>query len=126
MSRCLSVVTAFVIAFSLTTLTATPTPAPSGIEGVISVSPSRPGPVRIDQPSAAPAGNVVFTIKRADERVASFTTDGAGHFRVPLPPGHYIVLREDGGARIGHWRFEADVTAGNVTKVQWTGDSGMR
>jgi hypothetical protein len=127
MNGCVSVLTAVVIAaFPLTTLTATPTPGASGIEGVISVSPSRPGPVRIDQPSAAPAGNVVFTVKRADERVASFATDAAGRFHVPLPPGHYVVLREDVGARIGGWRFEADVANGNVTKVQWTGDSGMR
>jgi hypothetical protein len=64
-------------------------------------------------------------VKRKDEKVTSFTTDPEGHFSIALPPGHYTVLR-DPGARIGYWRFEADVTAGNVTKVHWTGDSGMR
>lgn len=103
----------------------TPAPAGSGIEGVIFVSPIRPGPTRIDQPDSAPAGNVMFTVKRQDEKVTSFTTDPAGHFSVALPPGHYTVLRE-GAARIGRWSFEADVSAGKVTKVQWTGDSGMR
>jgi hypothetical protein len=58
--------------------------------------------------------------------VAKFTTDGQGRFRVSLPPGHYTVLREDPGAAIGHWQFEVDVIAGEVTKVSWTGDSGMR
>ena len=57
--------------------------------------------------------------------MASFTTDGEGSFRILLPPGHYVVARPDAGL-IGHWHFETDVVAGKITKVQWTGDSGMR
>lgn len=105
------------------------TPPPtvsSGIDGVIFVSPSRPGPQRIEGPSSAPAGNLLFVVKQEDKTVASFTTDETGHFKVALPPGHYIIAREDPGARIGHWRFEADVAAQQVTHVRWTGDSGMR
>gem|GEM_PF-6923211 len=30
------------------------------------------------------------------------------------------------GARMGDWRFETDVVVSQKTKVQWTGDSGMR
>ena len=106
--------------------TQTPTPGPSGIEGVIMVSPSRPGPIRKDTPSAAPAGSIQFFVKKEDARVASFTTDAEGRFRVSLPPGHYTILREDPGSRIGHWRFEAEVKSGEITKVEWVGDSGMR
>ena len=98
----------------------------SGIEGVIFVSPSRPGPTRIDQPNAAPAANVTFAVMRADARITSLTTDSEGRFRLSLPPGHYTILRDDPGARIGHWRFEADVKPGEVTSVRWTADSGMR
>ena len=90
------------------------------------VSPSRPGPIHKDGPSRAPAPNIQFIVKKAEVRVTSFTTDGEGRFRVSLPPGHYTVLREDPGARIGHWQFEAEVKTGEMTKVQWTGDSGMR
>jgi hypothetical protein len=104
----------------------TPTPGPSGIEGVIMVSPSRPGPIHKDGPSAAPAGNLEFVVKKEDARVASFTTDAEGRFHVSLPPGHYTVLREDPGARIGHWQFEVEVVSGSIAKVNWTGDSGMR
>jgi hypothetical protein len=104
----------------------TATPRPSGIEGVIMVSPSRPGPIRKDRPSAAPAGNLEFVVKKGEARVASFTTDEEGRFRIQLPPGSYTVLREDPGARIGHWRFEAEVKPGEVTKVEWVGNSGMR
>src|SRR4051794_11186507 len=109
-----------------TTMAATPTPSPlpSGVEGVIIVSPSRPGPTRIDQPNAAPAGNVTFAVVRGDEKITSLTTDAEGRFRVALSPGHYIVLRDDPGSKIGHWRFEVDVTPGEVTSVRWTADSG--
>jgi hypothetical protein len=110
------------------TIAATPTPgsSSSGIEGVIMVSPIRPGPIRKDGPSAAPAPNVTFVVMKADERVASLTTDAEGRFRILLPPGQYTVLREDPGARVGHWRFEAEVKAGEITTVRWVGDSGMR
>ncbi len=101
-------------------------PAGSGIEGVISVSPSKPGPIRLGAESKAPAGNVEFVVKKDAVRVASFTTDGEGKFRLSLPPGHYTIVREGPGARIGHWHFEVDVAGGQFTKVGWTGDSGMR
>jgi hypothetical protein len=103
-----------------------PPPIDAGIEGVISVSPRRPGPQRIDAPNVAPAPNVVFVVKKGEATVTSFTTDAEGRFRVVLTPGHYTVLREDPGAAIGHWRFEIDVVANQVTKVNWIGDSGMR
>ena len=124
---CVLVATA-VIAFDLANAVAetTPTPGPSGIEGVIVVSPSHPGPIREDRPSWAPARNVQFVVKRAEVRVASFKTDAEGRFTISLPPGHYSVVREGASARIGRWQFEVDVPAGAVVKVNWVGDSGMR
>lgn len=104
----------------------TPSSPSSGIEGVILLSPSRPGPIRKDQPNAAPAATVTFAVMKLDVRVASLTTDSEGRFRILLPPGHYTVMRDDPGARIGHWRFEAEVKAGEMTNVRWTADSGMR
>jgi hypothetical protein len=79
-----------------------------------------------DEPSVAPAQNVQFVVKAGDATVKTFTTDGESRFQVALPPGHYIILREDAGARIGRWRFEADVVAGEMTRVNWTAGSGMR
>jgi hypothetical protein len=109
-----------------TAMAETPPLIGSGVEGVVSVSPSRPGPRRIDEPSNAPAPGLLFVVKSGEKTVASFTTDSEGRFRIKLAPGHYTVLREDPGATIGHWRFEVDVVANEVTKVSWTGDSGMR
>jgi len=123
----ISIVGATLIALFSMTAVATPPPGTSGIEGTIVVSPTRPGPIRKDEgPSVAPVRNAQFAIKAGDATVKTFTTDDEGRFQVALPPGHYVILREDPGARIGRWRFEADVVASQMTKVNLTADSGMR
>jgi RNase P/RNase MRP subunit p29 len=113
--------------FSMTVVAETSPPGTSGIEGTIVVSPIRPGPIRKDEErSVAPVRNAHFEIKAGDATVKTFTTDGEGRFQVALPPGHYVIVREGAPARIGRWQFEADVVAGQMTKVNWTADSGMR
>jgi hypothetical protein len=104
------------------------TPAPtSGIEGTIVVSPTRPGPIRKgEERSVAPVANTRFVVKAGDATVATFTTDGEGRFHVALPPGRYVVVKEGTVPRIGRWQFDAEVAAGQMTKVNWTADSGMR
>jgi hypothetical protein len=110
-----------------TAIAETPSPKTSGIEGTIVVSPTRPGPIRKgEEQSVAPVGNSKFVVKADDSIVKTFTTDGEGHFQVALPPGHYVISIEGGAPRIGRWSFEADVVAGQMTKVNWTADSGMR
>jgi hypothetical protein len=126
MNRTIILLTVLVCLVPLLGSANTPTPAASGIEGMILVSPSRPGPLRKDGPSTGPARNIDFVVKKGDVKVGSFTTNLEGAFRILLPPGHYTVTREDPGAAIGHWRFEVDVLAGQIAKVTWTGDSGMR
>jgi len=124
----LSIIAATLIALvCMTAVAETPSPGTSGIEGTIVVSPTRPGPIRKEEgPSVAPVRNAQFAIKAGDATVKTFTTDGEGRFQVALPPGHYVILREGAAPRVGLWRFEADVVAGQVTKVNWTADSGMR
>ena len=123
----ISIIGATLIALlSMTAAAETPPPSTSGIEGTILVSPSRPGPITKDGPSVAPARDVQFVVKAGEATVKTFTTDGEGRFQVALPPGHYIIQREGPSLRIGQWRFEADVVAGEMTKVNWTADSGMR
>jgi len=123
----ISIVGATLIALFSITAVATPPPGTSGLEGTIVVSPTRPGPIRKDEgPSVAPVRNVQFAIKAGDAPVKTFTTDGDGRFQVALPPGHYVIVREGAPPRIGRWRFEADVVAGQMTKVNWSANSGMR
>lgn len=121
--RCCGILASVLLVFIMT---GTAPAADTGIEGVINVSPARPGPQREGMPSKAPVAETKFVVRQDDKTVASFTTDARGHFRVTLPPGHYIVSREGPGAAIGNWHFEVDVAAGKMAAVDWTGDSGMR
>jgi Carboxypeptidase regulatory-like domain len=99
----------------------------SGIEGVITVSPAKPGPVRVDAPDSAPLDNASFVVENEKGEAASFTTDQNGHFRVLVPPGHYKVSLKGRKSSIGHFGpFEVDVAAGKMTNVQWKCDSGIR
>src|SRR5688572_24424966 len=116
----------FVALFSMMARAENQPAVTSGIEGTIFVSPSRPGPITKDEPSVAPAANVKFLVQAREATVKAFTTDSEGRFQVALPPGHYVIVREGPQVRIGRWRFEADVIAGQMTKVNWTADSGMR
>ena len=97
----------------------------SGIEGVVTVSPARPGPTREDVANSAPLAKATFTVESEKGVVTSFTTDDQGRFRVSLHPGHYTVkMNEKRARRSGP--FGADVTPGKMTAVQWNCDSGMR
>ena len=99
----------------------------TGIEGVIAISPIKAGPVRADAPSSRPLANTAFVAENQKGEVASFTTDGQGRFRIPLAPGHYKVSLKGRTSSIGRYGpFEVDVVAGQMTKVQWQCDSGMR
>jgi hypothetical protein len=105
----------------------TPSESVTGIEGVITISPSRPGPARVGIPSSAPVAKTAFAVENKAGVVASLTTDEEGRFRVLLSPGHYTVSLKDrkgGIGRFGPW--DVDVVAGKVTKVEWQCDSGMR
>jgi hypothetical protein len=100
----------------------------SGIEGVITVSPWHPGPVRVDEPASKPLANATFVVQTDANAVATeFTTDAQGSFRVLLPPGHYEVSLKGRKGSIGKYGpFEVDVAADRMTSVQWQCDSGMR
>lgn len=105
-----------------------PTPEPgTGVEGTISISPSHGGPERVGIPNSAPLAKTDFLVKKGNDLVASITTDDKGWFRVSLAPGHYVVSRKEPGGKIGRYGpFEIDVVAGQMTKVEWTCDTGMR
>jgi hypothetical protein len=99
----------------------------TGIEGEIVVSPAHPGPTRQGIPDSKPLANTEFVVAKEDSTVASFKTDDQGRFQILLPAGHYTISRKDWKATIGRYGpFEVDVAVGQVKKVQWTCDSGMR
>ncbi|MBA3650976.1 MAG: carboxypeptidase regulatory-like domain-containing protein [Chthoniobacterales bacterium] len=67
-------------------------------------------------PSKAPVANIDFVVLKGEEKVASFTTDEEGHFRVVVPPGHYTITRKEGAPTIGRWRHEVEVVAGQMAQ----------
>jgi hypothetical protein len=105
----------------------TPSGPETGIEGVITISPTQPGPIRADSPGSKPLANAAFVVESEKGEVASFTTDNEGRFRIPLAPGHYRVSIKGKKGGIGRFGpFEVDVVPGKVTNVQWECDSGIR
>ncbi len=105
----------------------TPSGAETGIEGVITISPTQPGPIRADSPGSKPLANAAFVVESEKGEVASFTTDNEGRFRIPLAPGHYRVSIKGKKGGIGRFGpFEVDVVPGKMTNVQWECDSGIR
>ena len=100
----------------------------TGIEGVVTVSPIRPGPTRkeSESPNVAPLPSAVFSVANEKGTVTSFTTDGEGRFRVSLSPGHYVVSLAENRFPRPCGPFEIDIESGKMTKVEWHCDSGMR
>jgi hypothetical protein len=100
----------------------------TGIEGVVTVSPIRPGPIKkgSEVPNVAPLPNAAFSVANEKGTVTSFTTDGEGRFRLSLSPGHYVVSLAEYRFPRPCGPFEIDVESGKMTKVEWRCDSGMR
>jgi Prealbumin-like fold domain len=100
----------------------------TGVEGVVTVSPTRPGPIRADSeiPNAAPLPNAVFTVRNEKGTVTSFTTDSEGRFRISLKPGHYVILLAEHRFPRPCGPFDIDVVPGKMVKVEWRCDTGMR
>lgn len=106
----------------------TPKPGPeTALEGVISAGPIQGGPTKQGVPDSRPLPNIEFIVEKENRTVASFKTDDQGRFRIPLPPGHYTISRKEGKTAVGSYGpFEVDVAAGQVKKVQWSCDTGIR
>jgi hypothetical protein len=100
----------------------------TGIEGVITFSPTQPGPIRADAPSSKPLANATFVIENGKgAEVASFTMYEQGRFRVLLAPGRYTASKKGkkgGPGRYGP--FDVDVRADQMTSVTWECDTGIR
>lgn len=104
-----------------------PETADTGIEGMITVGPTHGGPVRPGIPNSRPLANAPFVVGNDSGAVAEFTTDDHGRFKISVPPGHYTVTKKDRQKGIGRYGpFDVDVAAGQMTKVEWRCDTGMR
>jgi hypothetical protein len=114
--------------FVLAEAPSTPKPEPeTGIEGVISAGPIQGGPSRQGVPDSRPLANTEFLVEKENSTVTSFKTDEQGRFRISLPSGHYTISRKDWHASVGSYGpFEVDIAAGQIKRVQWNCDTGIR
>jgi hypothetical protein len=114
--------------FAVAETESTPKAGPgTGLEGVIVAGPVGGGPTKQGVPDSRPVANTEFLVLKENSTVASFKTDDQGRFRISLSAGHYTVSRKDWKASIGSYGpFEVDVAAGQIKKVQWTCDTGIR
>jgi len=111
----------------LVTATLSASEPQSGIEGVVTVSPVHGGPTRMGVPDSKVLANTTFIAQKQNGTATSFTTDDQGRFRVSLEPGHYTVSLKEKKAGIGRYGpFDVDVVDGQMTKVEWRCDTGMR
>ncbi len=102
-------------------------PLSTGIEGTFSISPTHGGPTRQGESDSAPLAGIVFEVTTKTGPVTTFTTDGSGHFRIPLAPGVYFIDRKGAKAKVGQCGpFEVEVTSAGFKKVHWECDSGLR
>jgi hypothetical protein len=127
----LSLLAVFLALFSRILLAETPsTPKAepgTGLEGVILVGPIQGGPTRQGVPDSRPLANTEFIVVKENSPVASFKTNDQGWFQISLPSGRYTISRKDWKAGIGSYGpFEAEVAAGQIKKVQWNCDTGLR
>ena len=71
--------------------------------------------------------NTTFVVSNDGGIVTEFTTDDQGHFKILLAPGHYTVMKKGAQTRVGRYGpFDAEVATGQITRVEWQCDTGMR
>ena len=121
----------FLTLFSCVVLAESPSPPKqepqTGIEGVISVSPIHGGPSRQGVSDSRPLANTEFLVAKENSTVTSFHTDDQGRFQISLLPGHYTISKKDWTANIvSYGPFEVAVVAGQMKRVQWNCDTGIR
>jgi hypothetical protein len=98
----------------------------SGVQGEVRIGPVAP----VEQPGAPNDAPYVATLriaKASDGKIVAETKSGAdGTFRVPLPPGRYVLQPVNGTPLPIAQAQEFTVAAGQFTTVRVDYDSGIR
>ena len=83
----------------------------------------------VTDPSGAivPGAKVTITSQETGQVIHLTTTTAGLYASGALTPGHYTVTKREQQKKIGRYGpFDVDVTAGQMTKVEWRCDTGMR
>jgi hypothetical protein len=102
------------------------TVAESGIEGVVVMSPTCPGPVREGTVCERPYRATISVRDNTGRQVTRFESDDQGRFRVPLPPGRYVLHPESSGRFPIARDQTVTVQSGQLTNVRIVFDTGIR
>jgi hypothetical protein len=100
----------------------------SGVSGVVTVTPARPGPQRAGAPGGKPLVGADVQIRDAGGAIVGrATTDADGAFRILAPSGEYQVHLDVQGAKFPRCgRQRVRVEAGRMAHLDLSCDSGMR
>jgi hypothetical protein len=99
----------------------------SGVAGTVTVSPSCPGPQRLDEECASALGGVlVKLVDRSGTTVGVAKTSAKGEFEIVAPPGTYQVEVAIEGRLPRCPPTSVTVEGGKKSAVRISCDSGMR
>jgi len=102
-----------------------PSPAPGLVSGHVTAGPitpvSRPG-----QPNTRPVAGARVEALRGTDVAAVTSTDRAGYYQVPLPPGTYVIAVTYPGLRPAPMTRTAVVSAGRPETLDFVLDTGIR
>ena len=101
-------------------------PNQTGLQGEVRLGPVPPV-CQVDSPCSIPIEGK-FVVQSANRPFASFRSDAAGRFSIPLPPGDYLVLPGPGTPVPFHGQQAVPVTvvARGPTEVTLVFDSFLR
>jgi hypothetical protein len=108
-----------------TMLAANPNPTESGITGQVSIRPVRPH-ATLGVPNLAPYQAKLEVLDASGNTVTSFETDASGTFRIPLPPGKYILRPQTSGPYPRASEQTVIVVPKSFAQVRIVYDSGVR
>jgi hypothetical protein len=97
----------------------------SGITGEVTIRPVRPH-VTIGVPNSEPYQATIDVLNQKRESVTTLRTEADGTFRVPLPPGTYILRPQSSGLYPRASEQTVIVKAMSFTPIHITFDTGMR
>lgn len=97
----------------------------SGIEGRVIIRPARPVERR-GVTNQRPYQAKITLLDPAGREVAAVESDAEGRFRLPLPPGSYVLRPESPGPYPRAAEQRVVVRRNAMTQVEIVYDSGMR
>ena len=98
------------------------------VSGRVTLSPARPGPQRVGEPSARPFSAATVVLRRADGKsIARVTADARGEFVFDVAPGRYRAEIDTKGAMLPRCDgADLQITDEKRVAIEIRCDSGMR